>query len=240
MPLVVICQQTTCQTGLPKGGSCDFSKGSKILKECGTLDSSKKKLETEALASLGSDIVDASNCIASLTWFLFASFEIVDKGKEKILIVVVGILILSIGPEIDSESCIAIACPFNNLLQRIDTILVPCDCLLARKMDLKMDDIVTNCMHLISHQAPEGLTLGNIAYIQIELDLILTLAKLYNSMVMALVDIFVDVLDVSDRVNALYVDMAPILSEQKDAEWNYIKIIDLLVIGQYVFSVLWQ
>ena len=67
VPLITICQKTTCQTGLLEGGSCDSSKGSKVLKGCGTLDSSKKKLEVEVLASLRSDIVHATDCKSPLT-----------------------------------------------------------------------------------------------------------------------------------------------------------------------------
>ena len=53
-------------------------------------------------------------------------------------------------------------------------------------------------------------------------------------MVMALVDIFVDVLDPLDRPNTLYVDMASVLPEQKDAEWNDKTIVDLLATGKSV------
>ena len=53
-------------------------------------------------------------------------------------------------------------------------------------------------------------------------------------MVMALVDVFVDVLDSLDRTDTLHVDMAPVLPEQKDAEWNNSAIIDHLAIGKSV------
>ena len=51
---------------------------------------------------------------------------------------------------------------------------------------------------------------------------------------MALVDIFVDVLDPLDRSNTLYVDMATVLPEQKDAKWNDKTIVDLLATGKSV------
>ena len=70
--------------------------------------------------------------------------------------------------------------------------------------------------------------------IHIELNLILTLAKLHGGTVMALVDIFVDVLDPLDRSNTLYVDMASVLPEQKDAEWNDKMIVDFLATGKSV------
>src|SRR6202023_1223389 len=106
--------------------------------------------------------------------------------------------------------------------QRIDTIFIPCDHLLTWKVDLKADNVGINCMHLISHQTPKSLALRDVACIQIELDLILTLAKLHSGTVMALVDILVDVLDASDRADALHVDMTAILPEQKDAEGNIV------------------
>src|SRR6202023_1816845 len=104
VPLIVICQQAACQTGLLKGGRGDSSKGSKILKGCGTLDSSEKESEVEALASLGSDIVHASDCKAPLTWFPFAIFEVVDESRGKVLIVdVAGSFVLGIGLEVGGK-----------------------------------------------------------------------------------------------------------------------------------------
>ena len=67
-----------------------------------------------------------SNCKALLIWFSFALFEIVDKGRRKVLVlVVVCVLILSIGLEVGSKNGIAGSSSLNNLLQRIDTILIP-------------------------------------------------------------------------------------------------------------------
>jgi uncharacterized oligopeptide transporter (OPT) family protein len=92
-----------------------------------------------------------------------------------------------------------------------------------------------HCMHLVHHQLLKGLALRDIACIQIELDLILTIAKLHGGMVMTLVDIFVDELDASDGANALYIDMALILPEQKDAERNDKAIINCLAIGEGIY-----
>ena len=89
-------------------------------------------------------------------------------------------------------------------------------------------------MHLISHQPPKGLALRDIVCIQIELDFILTLVKLHGGTVMALVDVFVNVLDSLDQTNTLHVDIAPVLPEQNNAEWNNTAIIDLLAIGKSV------
>src|ERR1700724_2457558 len=180
MPLVIIAHQTTCQAGLLKAGSSDSSKGSKVLKGCGTLDSSEKESEVEAFASLGSDIVHASDCKAPLTWFPFATFEVVDESRGKVLIVdVAGSFILGIGLEVGSKSGVAVACSLNNLIQRVDTVLIPCDHLLTWKVDLKADNVGIDCIHLVCHQTPKGLALRDIACIQIELDLVLTLAKLH-------------------------------------------------------------
>src|ERR1700724_281151 len=221
MPLVIIGQQTTCQAGLLKAGSSDSSKGSKVLKGCGTLDSREKESEGEAFAVIGSAIVHASDCKAPLTWFPFAIFEVGDESRGKVLIVdVAGSFVLGIGLEVGGKGGVAAPCSLDNLLQRIDTIFIPCDHLLTWKVDLKVDDVGIDCMHLISHQTPKSLALRDVACIQIELDLILTLAKLHSGTVMALVDILVDVLDASDRADALDVDMAAILPEQKDAEGN--------------------
>jgi hypothetical protein len=54
-------------------------------------------------------------------------------------------------------------------------------------MDIQTIDIRSDFVHLIGHDAPESLTLGDISCIQILLDLVLATA--------ALVDVLVDVLD---------------------------------------------
>ena len=142
----------------------------------------------EALTSLDSDKVHATNCKASLTWFPFAFLGIEVKARGKVLVVeVAGSFILGIGLEVCSKSGVTASCSLHNLLQRIDAILIPCDCLLTWEVDLKAHNIGLNSMHLISHQPPKGLTLRDIVCIQIELDLILTCAKLHGGMVMALV-----------------------------------------------------
>ena len=79
-----------------------------------------------------------------------------------------------------------------------------------------------------------SVSLRDMVCIQIELDLILTCAKLHGGMVMALVDIVVDVLDPPDRTNAPNVDVAPILPEQKDAERNDPMVINLGTTGESV------
>jgi hypothetical protein len=140
-------------------------------------------------------------------WFPFASLEVVDKGRGKVLVVdVVGIVILRIGLEVGSEHCGLGSSSLNNLLQRIDAILILCDHLLTWKVDLKVNDIGMDCMHLILHQPSKGFALRDVACIQIELDLILTISKLHDGTVVTLVDIFIDVLDPSDGANALYID----------------------------------
>src|ERR1700724_4243401 len=104
MTLDILCQQSTSQAGLLNAGSSDSSKGSKVLKECGTLDSSEKESEVEAFASLGSDIVHVSDCKAPLMWFPFAIFEVVDESRGKVLIVdVAGSFVLGIGLEVGGK-----------------------------------------------------------------------------------------------------------------------------------------
>src|SRR4029077_14037380 len=116
----------------------------------------------EALASLDSDKIHVTNCKFLLTWFPFTLLGIIDKGRGEVLVVVVaGLLILGIGSKVGSKGGMATSSPLHNLLHRIDTILVPCDCLLAWKMDLEPDNIGFNGMHLIAHQTPKSLALGN-------------------------------------------------------------------------------
>jgi hypothetical protein len=53
-------------------------------------------------------------------------------------------------------------------------------------------------MHLVGHDTPEGLTLGDISGIQILFDLVLASAELHRGAIVALVDVLVDVLDSLD------------------------------------------
>jgi hypothetical protein len=61
---------------------------------------------------------------------------------------------------------------------------------------------------------PQSFTAADITCIQILLDLISASAKLHSGAIMALVHIFVDVLDSLDRSNRLHIDMAPVLPDK--------------------------
>ena len=72
--------------------------------------------EVEALASLGRNIIYASNCKAPLMWFPFACFGFKDKGRGKVLVVeIVGSFILGIGFEVGSKSGVTASCSLHNL-----------------------------------------------------------------------------------------------------------------------------
>ena len=97
-------------------------------------------------------------------------------------------------------------------------------------MDIETIDSWGNEMHLIGHIAPEGLILGNIAGIQVLLDLIQTCAKLHSSVVMALVDVLVNVLDGLDGCNPLEIDVTAIFPDEVRAVRHYPAIVNLLSI----------
>ena len=63
------------------------------------------------------------------------------------------------------------------------------------KMDLEMDHWWAFLVHMEMENMPNTLTGRDILRIKIELNLILTATKLHCSVIMALVDIFVDVFD---------------------------------------------
>ncbi len=71
-----------------------------------------------------------------------------------------------------------------------------------------------NVVHLIGHGTPEGLTLSNVASIQVLPDLIPTRAKLHGSAIMAFVDVLVNVFDGLDGCNPLEIDMAMIFPDE--------------------------
>jgi hypothetical protein len=97
-------------------------------------------------------------------------------------------------------------------------------------MNVETIDSWRNIVHLIGHSAPEGLTLSNIAGIQVLLDLILTGAKLHGSAIVALVDVLVDVLDGFDGCNPLNVNVATIFPDEVRTVRHHPAIVDLLSI----------
>ena len=83
----------------------------------------------------------------------------------------------------------------NNLLHSLWTVLIPSDILLARKVDLKLDNIGKSNMHDKMEEAPNALARRNVASIKVLSDFIIASAKLHSGAIMAFVDIFENVLD---------------------------------------------
>ena len=86
----------------------------------------------------------------------------------------------------------------NDLLHSLLTIQIPSDIQLARKMDLKLDDIGKSNMHDEIEEAPNALARRNVVSIEILSDFITASAELHSDAIMALVDIFGNVLDSFD------------------------------------------
>jgi hypothetical protein len=86
----------------------------------------------------------------------------------------------------------------DNLLHSLLTILIPSDILLARKMDLKSDNIRNSTVHEEMKEAPNALTGRNIASIEILFDFIIASTKLHGEVIMAFVHILVNVFDSLD------------------------------------------
>jgi hypothetical protein len=80
-------------------------------------------------------------------------------------------------------------------------------------MNVETIDSRENVMHLIGHDAPEGLTLSNITGIQVLLDLILTCMKLHGSAIISLVYVLVNVLDGFNGCDPLNIDVATIFPD---------------------------
>jgi len=74
-------------------------------------------------------------------------------------------------------------------------LIIECDQLLIRKVDGKVHNSRLLMVDFMSHDSPDSLIATHIVSIQVLFNLICNLNKLHSSVVMALVDIFVDVFD---------------------------------------------
>jgi len=95
-------------------------------------------------------------------------------------------------------------------------------------MDLKANNIGNLLLHFKEIEVPMSLTTADIARIKIELDLISASAKLHGGMIMALVDILVDVFDGLDRSNRLHIDITVILPDEISGVTDHPLVVNLL------------
>jgi hypothetical protein len=95
-------------------------------------------------------------------------------------------------------------------------------------VDIESIDIGNSLVHLEGINTPKGLTLSNITCIQILFDLILAGAELHSGAIMALVDVFVDVLDGLDRCDPLDIDVAAVLPDEIRRIRNHPTVVYLL------------
>jgi hypothetical protein len=120
------------------------------------------------------------------------------RGKVWIKNIICKLWILLIGLEEGSESGVTCCSVLNNLLHSLWTVLIPSDILLARKVDLKSDNIGRSTMHGEMEEAPNALARRNVASIEVLFDFIIASAKLHCDVIMAFVDILENVLDSLD------------------------------------------
>jgi hypothetical protein len=231
VPFLIILQETTCKTCLSERWSLNALESAEVLEAGGAPDSSEEKAEIEALSSSGLDIVQPANCIATLPWFHLSSPFVLHINRGAVLVekVVTDIWILCIGFEEGSEGGLLCSAALQDLLCSLSSVLIPCDSLLVGKMDMKADDVGGCTMHGKVEEPPDSLMSRNVAGIQVELDLIVAGAELHSDSIMALVDIFVDVLQGLDGGDDLNVDVATILPYEIPAVGDDPAIVNILV-----------
>jgi hypothetical protein len=229
VPFLIILQQATCKTCLPERWSLDALESAKILETGGAPDSSEKKTQIEALSSSGLDMVQSANGISTLPWLHPPSLFVLHISQWTVLIqkVVPNLWILPIGSEEGSEGGLLGGCSLKDLLCSFSSVLIPCDVVLIGKMDLKANDVGGCTVHGKVEEAPDCLMSGNVAGVQVELDLIVASAKLHGNSIVALVDIFVDVLQGLDGGDDLNVDVTAVLPQEIGIVGNHPAIVDL-------------
>ena len=143
-------------------------------------------------------------------------FVIQHKFGRKVWIkkIVCQLWILLICLEKGSESGITFSYMLHDLLHSLLTVLIPSDILLARKVDLKLDDIWRSTMHEKMEEIPDAFTSRNIVSIQILFDFIVASSKLHGDAIMAFVHILENILHSLDYSNTLDVDVATILPDE--------------------------
>ena len=149
---------------------------------------------------------------------------------EVLIVEVAGLLKTPVGLEPCYVSGVLCGSLLNDLVQCLCSILIPGDILHSREMNVQTIDSWGDKVHLIGHIAPEGLMLGNVAGIQVLLDLIQTCVKFHGSAVMALVDVLVNVLDGLDGCNPLEIDVTAVFPDEVRTVRHYPVIVNVLSI----------
>jgi hypothetical protein len=190
-----------------EGWMLNTFKGVKVFPVCGTSDIGKKKAKVKALSRSRVGIVHPANSKSSLPVgpprvflvilpYHLGRIVLVEKIKD-----FTTFWLISIGHEPSSKCGGTFCIGIDSLLYVASCIRVKGNPLLVGEMNLKADNIGNLLLHMEEIETPQSLTAANIACIQILLDLILAPAKLHGSPVMALVYIFIDILDCFDRGN---------------------------------------
>jgi hypothetical protein len=102
----------------------------------------------------------------------------------------------------------------NNIFPICILLYIKDNPLLVRKVDLKANHIRDLLLHVKHKKMPYSLWAANVPRIQILLDLIPACAKLHGGAIVALIHIFVDVLDSLDRSNRLHINVTPVLPDE--------------------------
>jgi hypothetical protein len=146
------------------------------------------------------------------------------------------LFVLHICLEKGSEIGIPFCSMINNLLNGLPTIFIPCDILLAREVDLKLDDIGNGTVHEEMKKAPNALTKGDVGCIQRLFDFIIAGSKLHADALMTLVHILVDVLDRLDKGDELHIDVAIVLQDEVGTVSDNPVIVNLLSMNAMCLS----
>jgi hypothetical protein len=200
MPLIVILCKTIGNAGFSKGRIKNTTKSAKVFIRGGTLDSSEKKTQIEALSSRGMSVIHPANLKAPLPNSPNICVLVPDHLVRKVMIKSIvddTILMKSIGLEPSSESGIPVLMTLKSLLKSI-AIRANDNWLLLGKMDRKTQNTGLMILDLKEVKAPVCLTAADITCIQVVLDLIMGCAKLHGGAIVTLVHILVDVLNSFD------------------------------------------
>src|SRR5258705_6513500 len=93
-----------------------------------------------------------------LPWLPLSGFDNPNKlGGEVWVEEMTHIRILSIGLEVAHECCVMLSCIVNDILHAVSSILIPCEKLLARKMELEADNIGNLLMQVEVEDPPLSL-----------------------------------------------------------------------------------
>ena len=224
VPLAIILQKTSSETGGLVGGMDLTLKGPEIIPGFSTFDIHQEHPEIKALASRRMNKIHPADDITLRTMLPLLRLLLPHKMMGKILITdILCTVQSSIGNEPLCERGLLDAITVNDLFGKV--VIIPIDHMLIFEMNRQTIDGRFFLMHRKFHNMPDPLHGTNVARANMIKYLIDIFTHTDGGTIMTLVYVLVDVLDGLDRGADLNIDMTIIPCGQKGIRRNDVAIV---------------